>query len=104
MARRQLVMSHGGEPACEAGRHDSPFSRQRAAGLDVPRVRGDGVEREALGDLRRRHGTFHVLFVGQNEDGRLPQVLQIQAGGDAGDAPRTIHVNRKRQKHSQWNI
>lgn len=62
---------------------------------------GDGVEREALGDLRRRQGTFHVLFVGQNKDGRLLQVLKIQPGGDARDAPHMIHANRKRQKFPQ---
>lgn len=54
---------------------DSPFSSQSAAGLNVPRVRCDGVEREALGDLRRRHGALHILFVSQNQDGCLLQVL-----------------------------
>lgn len=52
-----------------------PFSCQGAARLDMPRVCRDGVECERLGDLRRRHGTFHILFVGQNKNGRVLQVL-----------------------------
>lgn len=39
-------------------------------------MRCDGVEREALGDLRRRHGALHVLFVGQNENRSVLQVLK----------------------------
>lgn len=50
---------------------NAPFARECAACLDVPRVCRDCVECERLGDLRRRHGTFHILFVGQNKNGRL---------------------------------
>lgn len=50
------------------GASDSPFSGESAAGLYVPRVPGNGVERKELGDLPRRHGALHVLFVGQNEN------------------------------------
>lgn len=55
---------------------DSPFSCESTTCLDVPRVRCDGVEREALGDLHRRHGSLHVLFVGQNENRCILQVLK----------------------------
>lgn len=47
---------------------DSPFSSESAAGLNVPRVPGNGVERKELGDLPCCHGALHVLFVGQNEN------------------------------------
>lgn len=40
-------------------------------------MRFDGVECEALGDLSRRHRTFHVLFVGEDEDGGTLQVLHV---------------------------
>lgn len=39
-------------------------------------MRCDGVEREALGDLRRRHGSLYVLFVGQNKNGCVLKVLK----------------------------
>lgn len=67
------VMPDRGE--CVRCVFNSPFSRQRAAGLDVPWVCCNGVECETLGDLCRRHGTFHILFVGQNQNGRLLKVL-----------------------------
>lgn len=69
---------------------NSPFPRQCAAALDVPRVRRDGVERETLGDLRRRHGTFHILFIGQNENGRLLKVLRRK--------PENTPVTKRKQK------
>lgn len=67
------VMPERGE--CVRCVFNSPFSRQCAAGLDVPWMCRDGVECETLGDLRRRHGTFHILFVGQNQNGCLLKVL-----------------------------
>lgn len=54
----------------------SPFSCESATGLDVPRVPGNGVEREELGDLPCCHGALHVLLVGQNENRCILQVLR----------------------------
>lgn len=65
------------ERVCARCVFNAPFTRECAACLDVPRVCRDGVECERLGDLRRRHGTFLILFVGQNKNGRLLQVLRM---------------------------
>lgn len=54
---------------------DSPFSSESTACLDMPRMLGNGVECKKLRDLPCRHGTLHVLFVGQNENRRILKVL-----------------------------
>lgn len=105
------LMSDRGE--CVSCVFNSPFSCQCAAALHVPRVCCDGVERETLGDLHRRHGTFHILFVGQNENGRLLKVLHsprkhtrdafctFDAKGKQKNPQKSVYVTGP---HSQWNI
>lgn len=66
-------MSDRGE--CVRCVFNSPFPCQCAAGLDMPWVCCDGVECETMGNLCCRHGTFHILLVSQNENGRLLKVL-----------------------------
>lgn len=62
----------------------------------MPGVGHDGVQRQALGDLRRRHGALHVLFVGQNENGCVLQVLgeKKQNKPKTGRASVTSYIHK----------
>lgn len=83
---------------------DSPFTCQGAAGLDVPWVSFDGVERQALGDLGRRHRTFHVLFVGEDEDGGALQILHVTTATTTDyQIKRILSLEKKTLRHIRQN-
>ncbi len=90
----------------------------------MPGVCCDGVECEELGDLCRRHGALHVLFVGQNKNGCVLKVLCVKTRGERLQTPLSvsIHIYRTgtltletpknvrlstlgtKYKQAQWNI
>ena len=66
-------------------RRSLPFPGESTACLYVPVMVLDGREVELLGYLGRRHGALQVLLVGEEEYGRMLQVLDTWREGGANE-------------------